>query len=183
MLTELFDKKFYFLWMGSMFLIAPIFIALKFLRYEVISQSQADQIVAWLLPVWPVLALQYSNAQRNDPLGARLYALLIVVTLIAVVLLFVCVVGKYYLAHKSIPRPTWRDSIVLAVAIFMYFFLAFLDTPGTAGRAFHADDFGIYYFRQNISLAGFGITMLVGCLMMLRLAGEGLQRFRGSDSA
>ena len=159
-------------------LVVPlILIALRFLRYEAISQSQAGRIIAWVKPALPVIALQYSSAVQADPLGSQYYALLLFVALAVVAIMFFYCVYKYCMARKYILMPARREYALCIFAPLIYFFVGWLDVPnsGTA-HGFKADSFGLYYIRQYVLIVGCGGIILMCFLVLLRVIDEVLWR-------
>jgi hypothetical protein len=162
---------------------APVFIALKFLRYEAISQSQADQIIAWVKLVLPVIALQYSSTVEVDPIGSRYYALLLVVALVMVAIMFFYCIYKYCMARKYMPMPARREYALCIFAPLMYFFVAWFDFPNSGTvHGFRADSIGLYYFRQYVLIVGGAAIILTCFLVILRNADEVLRRMRVADA-
>jgi hypothetical protein len=80
---------------AAVLLVAPVFMVLKWSRYEAISTSQAAGIVASIKPVWPVVVLQFADAKAVDPIRAKYYSLLAIVASILIVLAFSSGIYEY----------------------------------------------------------------------------------------
>jgi hypothetical protein len=174
-LVQLMNRILVLFLMPALFII-PIFIALKFLRYEIISEAQADQIIAWIKPLWPVIVSQYANAKR-DPLGSRYYALLAIAVLILVVVMLIYSLWKYYKMRKCISMPGPREFALCAFTALLYLFLSLFDEPDARNiKGFWADGFGVYYIRQYLFFLVAGSSITICFLVMARLADEIFRR-------
>jgi hypothetical protein len=162
------------LFLAPIFLLCPIFMISKAQRYAPISQSQADQIIAWVKPLWPVVELQYAGAEKADSTGARLYALMSIISLIMVIVFFVYSILKFYAARRRIQTPGTSEYVMSVLAPLLYVLFAFFDTPTERYQAgfFWVDDFGIYYFREYVVFVGIGIAVLVCLLTIIKIAGQ-----------
>jgi hypothetical protein len=163
--------------------IIPIFIALKFLRFKILSEAQADKIIAWVKPLWPVIVSQYASAKR-DPLGSRYYALLAIAVLIIIVIMIIYSMWKYYKMRKYISMPGPREFGACALFLLLFcFFLPLFDEPDAKNvKGFWADGFGIYYLRQYFFFLAAGMSIDMCILVIVRVADEGLRRLRGTDA-
>jgi hypothetical protein len=170
------------LFMAPILVIAPTFMALKHLRYELVSQFQADQMIAWIGPVWPVINLQYAHAKQVDPLGSSYYALLLVISIVIVGIMLFYYVYAYCGARKQMRLPATPEFVAFAVAPLLYIFFAWFDVPNTGTMAgFRVDGFGLYYFRQYAICIGVGAGVLMCLLVILRVTDEVLRRLYGRE--
>jgi hypothetical protein len=176
-----FPRKFVTRFFLAGLVIVSFFMGLKLLRYEMISQSQADQIIAWVKPVWPVLASQYSWAEDADPLGSRYYALVVVAALVTLASMYLYAVCRYYVEREYIRMPVRPEFVASAIAPFVYVYFSWFDVPNTGTHGgFWVDSFGTYYIRQYVVFFGVGMLILFFLLVMLRVMDELWRRLQGA---
>lgn len=160
--------------------VAAILVVLKLIRCEVLSQGQADEIVRWVKPIWPVIAQQYSFAERADPLGARYFALLVLILLMVLSLVSVCLTFEFLVNRKRLNMPVGREWTIAVSGPVLYVFFAFFDlSVGSYAKGqFWVDPLGIYYFRVCLVFMGVGMSNLFSLLSITKGTEQMLCRFR-----
>lgn len=174
-LVQLLNKAL-LLFLAPVLFVVPIFIALKSLGFEALSQTQADHIIAWVKPFWPVITSQFKAARQADPLGSQYYALLIISVLIIVFIMFSYYIYRYSVARKYISKPARPEFVACMLAPLLYIYFAWFDVPNTGTvMGFSADSIGFYYFRQYAIFLIVGAEILICLLVTLRVT-DGVYR-------